>query len=299
MLKYFVKAAETLNFSEASKELFISQSTLSQQITQLESELGNRLFQRNSHEVQLTEAGEELLPYARKTLEDANLCLEHIRDLKELLTGELNIGVTYSFSSIMTETLMDFLKKHPGVRLNICYKTMEELIEMLLRRELDIVLAYKPSHHIDRIDSHILFNNRLAAVVKEDHPLSKLKQVSLDELEKYTFVLPAKGLQARNALHEILRGKPHQIKARIELNNVNVLLRIVRETNYITVLSESAVIGRPGLKAIPLNEPGSDMEGCVHLLKDSYMKASVQEFLRMLSQSSEILRRSSLSGLIE
>ena len=60
-LKYFVKLAETLNFSTASKELFISQSTLSHQILQLENELQQPLFQRNSHEVILTEAGLELL----------------------------------------------------------------------------------------------------------------------------------------------------------------------------------------------------------------------------------------------
>ena len=67
-LRYFVKAAETLNFSEAAKGLYITQSTLSQQIRQLETELDVQLFQRNSHEVTLTEAGAELLPYAKETL---------------------------------------------------------------------------------------------------------------------------------------------------------------------------------------------------------------------------------------
>ena len=71
-LKYFVKAAETLNFSEAAKALFITQSTLSQQIRQLEQEMNAQLFMRNSHNVSLTEAGEELLPYARNTLHSAD-----------------------------------------------------------------------------------------------------------------------------------------------------------------------------------------------------------------------------------
>ena len=61
-LKYFVKTAETLNFSEAAKSLFITQSTLSHQIRQLELELNAQLFQRDSHSVSLTEVGEELLP---------------------------------------------------------------------------------------------------------------------------------------------------------------------------------------------------------------------------------------------
>ena len=75
-LRYFVKAAETLNFSEAAKGLYITQSTLSQQIRQLETELDVQLFQRNSHEVTLTEAGAELLPYAKETLYAADTCKE-------------------------------------------------------------------------------------------------------------------------------------------------------------------------------------------------------------------------------
>ena len=67
-LKYFVKVAETLNFSEAAKSLFVTQSTLSQQIKQLEQDLDSQLLTRSSHSVSLTEAGEELLPYARKVL---------------------------------------------------------------------------------------------------------------------------------------------------------------------------------------------------------------------------------------
>ena len=64
-LKYFLKLAETLNFSSAAKELFITQSTLSQQILNLEREFDQPLFVRNSHEVQLTEAGRLLMPHAQ------------------------------------------------------------------------------------------------------------------------------------------------------------------------------------------------------------------------------------------
>ena len=109
-LKYFIRVAECLNFSEAAKESCISQSTLSQQIKQLEQELGSELFLRNSRTVSLTEAGMELLPYARTTIKDADACIERIRDLKDILTGTMNIGVTYSFSPILTETIFSFIR---------------------------------------------------------------------------------------------------------------------------------------------------------------------------------------------
>ncbi len=121
-LKYFVKIAEILNFSEAAKALFITQSTLSQQIRQLEQEMNAQLFERNNHNVRLTEAGEELLPYARQTLKASQACLDRISDLQNILTGTLNIGVTFSFSPILTEALFSFIKLYPKVKLNIFYK---------------------------------------------------------------------------------------------------------------------------------------------------------------------------------
>ena len=106
-LRYFLKVAELLNFSEASKALFITQSTLSQQIKQLETELDTTLFERNSHEVMLTEAGQKLVRYAQKVVVDADICQQKMTDLKSLLTGELNIGVTFTFSPLLTETVLD------------------------------------------------------------------------------------------------------------------------------------------------------------------------------------------------
>ena len=154
-LRYFVKVAETLNFSEAARSLFITQSTLSQQIRQLEDSLDTQLLNRTSHSVALTEAGEELLPYARRTLLDAELCEQRIRDLDKGLCGTLNIGVTYSFSPILTESLLTFMKEFPKVKLNILYKPMSELMELLVSRDLDFVLAFKPNEPIPGVESHL------------------------------------------------------------------------------------------------------------------------------------------------
>ena len=183
-LKYFVKAAETLNFSEAAKALFITQSTLSQQIRQLEQEMNAQLFTRNSHNVSLTEAGEELLPYARNTLHSADTCIDRIHDLQHLLTGTLDIGVTFTFSPILTETLITFMKQYPQVKLNICYGPMTDLMERLGHRELDFVLAFKPTKHYDEIESHVLFGNHLAAVVQDNHPLAGHDIATIEDLTR-------------------------------------------------------------------------------------------------------------------
>lgn len=297
-LKYFLKASETLNFSEAAKSLCITQSTLSQQIRQLENELGTILFERNSHEVALTEAGQKLQPYARNTIIAADACMQQAYDLNNILTGELNIGVTFTFGPLLTETVLHFTKEYPNVHINIFYKTMTELMEMLQHRDVDFVLAFKPTERYERIESHVLFNNRLTVVVNEDHPLASQETVRMEDLEKYELAMPAKGLQARNSWDDQLAAHRNKMNIRLELNDVNILLKLIKQSKLVTMLAEATIHGEDGLVAIPLEMPDNNMEGCIHILKQTYTKASAKEFYKHLCQSRAILKYSSLANLI-
>lgn len=293
-LKYFVKVAETLNFSEASKQLYVTQSTLSQQIKQLEGELGTQLFIRDSHGTALTETGAEMLPYARKTLDSARTCLTRIADINNMTSGTLDIGVTYSFSPILTETLITFRREYPNIKLNIFYKPMSELMDMLRERAVDFVLAFRPSLPVEGVESHILFQNYLAAVVASGHPLAKLKTVTISELARYDLALPTRGLQARNAFDETLErmaGGCPDMRVRVELNEVNILLKILRRSSLVSVLAEATIHNESGVSAIRLDFPGNEMAGCVHALKDGYRKRSMQKFIKMLSESLAVRER--------
>lgn len=290
-LKYFAKAAETLNFSEAAKALCVTQSTLSQQIKFLEQELDTQLFQRNSHAVFLTESGSELLPLALNTIYSAESCRERIQDLRQLLTGTLNIGVTFTFSPIMAETVLNFMNLYPHVKLNIYYKPMMDLMNMLEKHEVDFVLAFRPTKRYASIESHVLFNNKLAAIVHKHHPLAAYEKVTLAEIEKYDIALPAQGLQARNALEQMMsRYCPH-FRIRLELNEVHFLLKLIKQSNLVTILSEATIHNEQDVKAIPIDVFENEMEGCVHMLKDDYRKHSAQTFIRMLSESNAIRER--------
>lgn len=297
-IRYFLKVAELLNFSEASKELFITQSTLSQQIRQLENEFDTILFERNSHEVSLTEAGKQFMRYARKVMIDVDDCTQKMDDLKNMLTGELNIGVTFTFSPLLTETVLEFMKMYPHVRLNVFYKTMSELMDMLQRREVDFVLAFKPTDRNDKIESHVLFNNHLSVVVSEQHSLAKRKSLTLDDLAPYDAAMPARGLQARNSFDDMIHSENSKLKIRVELNDVSILLKLIKQSKLITILADATIHDEDGLVAIPLEMTGNDMEGCIHLLKQAYVKNSAREFYRLLSQSRAILKYSSLAKLL-
>lgn len=289
-IRYFVYTAQLLNFSEAARQLNITQSTLSQQIKQLETDLGMPLFLRNSHSVVLTEAGNELLPQATATLQSVEACVNRLRDLQKMQAGQLNIGATYSFSPVLTETMLSFMKLYPGIKLNVLYKSMEELLDCLDHRKIDFVLSFKPLHTHPSILSQSLFQNHLAAIVSITHPLAQQTSVTPEELMHYDLALPACGLQARNVFDSIVDDLS-RYHVRIELNEVHILLQLASESHLVTVLSEALVDESKHLKAIPIVSEKAVMEGCVHRHRDAYFKASAKEFIRLLCESNAVRER--------
>ena len=290
-LKYFVKSAEYLNFSVAAKHLYITQSTLSQQIKQLEFELGFELFLRNSRHISLTEAGEEFLPFARKTIQDAEDGVQRLHDLQHVKAGKLRVGVTYSLSTVLTEGLLEFMKVFPDIKLEVCYKTVNELLALLKESELDFILSYKPLLDAPDVDSMPLFENALALVVSKEHILATKKRITLQELANVPLVLPSHDLQARMMLERLLAGKSIELSSKLELNETNILLQMVSTGSYATVLSTSAVFGSSRFRAIPIDDPANVMEASLLRLKGAYQKAAAREFVKILLDTEAVRRR--------
>ena len=290
-LKYFVKSAEYLNFSVAAKHLYITQSTLSQQIKQLEFELGFELFLRNSRHISLTEAGEEFLPFARKTIQDAEDGVQRLYDLQNVKAGKLRVGVTYSLSTVLTEGVLEFMKVYPEIKLEVCYKTVNELFVLLRENKLDFILSYKPLFDAPDVDSMPLFENALAVVVSKEHPLASRKSMGLREIADLQLVLPSHDLQARMMLERLIQGKGIEYSSRLELNETNILLQMVSTGSYATILSTSALFGNTRFKAIPIDEPGNVMEASLLSLKGAYQKSASREFIKILLETEAVKRR--------
>lgn len=290
-LKYFVKSAEYLNFSVAAKHLYITQSTLSQQIKQLEFELGFELFLRNSRHISLTEAGEEFLPFARKTIQDAEDGVQRLYDLQNVKAGKLRVGVTYSLSTVLTEGVLEFMKVYPEIKLEVCYKTVNELFVLLRENRLDFILSYKPLFDAPDVDSMPLFENALAVVVSKEHPLASRKSMGLREIADLQLVLPSHDLQARMMLERLIQGKGIEYSSRLELNETNILLQMVSTGSYATILSTSALFGNTRFKAIPIDEPGNVMEASLLSLKGAYQKSAAREFIKILLETEAVKRR--------
>ena len=285
-LKYFVKVGELLNFTEAAKELYVSQSTLSQQIRALEDELRCPLLARDSHSVTLTEEGKYFLSDARLTLQQAQQCIDRISDVQNLDEGELNIGCTHSFGTILRETMLDFTNLHPNIHLNARFKTMEELMGMLQRQEVDFALSYKPHEVYENVESHVLFDNKLSVFLSESNPVARNfagGEISLSAMQELKYVMPTRGMQARNLFDMLIADKGYSFDIRLEINEVNTITDIVRNSQFATVLSRAAVTAQSGLVCIPIDVAGNNIEGCFHILRGKYVKRSVKEFIRILS----------------
>lgn len=284
-LKYFVEVGRLGSFSLASKSLFITQSTISQQIQKLEEELGVELLTRDTRHVTLSDYGEQFYPCAVQVLEEARAGVERIKDVKTLKVGTLSVGATYSFGPLLKQTVLDFYRKYPRIRLDLVITSQEELKQKLLDRELDVALTYKSPLGDDRIESHLLFQSRLCLVGRVGELKGVGKEVSVQDLSRFPLALPSKGLQARDTLEDILFAQNVNLDIRLEINSVRSLLDLVGSSPLVTILSEEAIHQVQGFEAVPIAHPDGRMDGCYHYLKGAYHKMAAQKFVEFLKEN--------------
>ena len=289
-LKYFVEVGRLGSFSLASKSLFITQSTISQQIRKLEEELGVELLTRDTRHVTFSDYGEQFYPCAVQVLEEAKSGAERIRDVKDLKVGRLSVGATYSFGPLLKQTVLDYYRLYPHIRLDLLITSKEDLQQKLLDRELDVALTYKSPLGEDHIESHLLFRSRLCLVGRIGELKGVRKTVSVQDLTRFPLALPSKGLQARDTLEDVLFAQNVNLDIRLEINSVRTLLDLVGSSPLVTILSEEAIHQVTGFEAVPIDHPDGRMDGCYHYLKGAYHKMAAQKFVELLRENNSFHR---------
>ncbi|MGL4293550.1 MAG: LysR family transcriptional regulator, partial [Bacteroidales bacterium] len=284
-LKYFSEAAACLNFTEAARRLFITQSTLSQQVKQLEEELGIPLFDRIGKHVRLTEAGESFLPYARQTLQSTEYGKQKIRDLQQIHCGTLRIGVTYSLSPLLTNAIVAFNRKYPDIRLDIQYFSSAYLLNRLREHHFDFILSFLPNKKDDIYESLALFDSSLVLVAHRSHSLAPLNKIDWMRLQKEPLILPSVGLSARSVLDSLLTKRNIRLTPQIETNDVGAILQLVKTGRWVSLLSKATVLENPELKAIPLQDKGAEMQASLIWLRDAYQQNSARAFRSIMEES--------------
>ncbi|MBT34568.1 MAG: LysR family transcriptional regulator [Thalassobius sp.] len=283
-IRYFLKAKELLNFTEAANSLFISQSTLSQQIKQLEIELDVLLFNRIGKRIALTEAGEMFAEHAVQSLNKANDGFLAMKDLNNLKTGKIIIGVTYGIRSFLTPALIEFSKKYPDIQVQVIFGISDELFEKLNQLELDFVLSFRESMDEEHFNYTYLFSSPMTFVTSDKSLIEGKETITLEEIAKMPLALPAKGFSTTKFINKIFTTSKLSPKISIEINDIQILLDIVKTGNWHTVLAQTTVSDVKELHAVPIAGESMTRSAMIISLKDVYEKKAVKVFCDILQK---------------
>jgi LysR family transcriptional regulator, cyn operon transcriptional activator len=240
-LRYFLAVAETSHFRRAAENLHIAQPTLSQQIGQLEKELGTALFDRIARRVQLTTAGETFRIHARRVLHEVEEAQAALGELEGLEAGRLCLGVVQTVSSRMIPPAVSrFAKAHPGVMLHIEDLSADEIEDELVQGRLHLGISFLPPD-ADELQGELLCDEELVLIVAPDHRLARRARLPLRELDGERLVLQSESFAPRRLFEECARSVGIRPKVCVEMNSIEGILATVRDLGGATVLPSMAI----------------------------------------------------------
>jgi len=188
-LRYFVTVAEELHFGRAAQRLQIAQPPLSQQIRQLEEELGVQLFHRTKRSVQLTEAGQLFLEEASQILTRAEQAIQIVQRADRGETGRLTLGFVGSATySVLPVVLKVFRRRFPEVLLSLYEMTTTQQVQALHEDRIHLGFVRPPIYEQELMIESIL-KEPFVAVLPEFHRLANETQISLLTLANDPFIL--------------------------------------------------------------------------------------------------------------
>lgn len=182
-LRYFIAVSETGSFSRGAERCGITQPSLSQQILKLESELGQRLFDRLGRSVQMTPSGRILLPRAQRILAEVNSASNAVQQDVVQGKGSLTIGAIPTIAPfLLPEALSELRKRFPDSELHIREDTTDNLVRMLVRAEIDCAIMSPPVEE-SHLKQENLFSEDLFALLPKKHPLASIGELKVNMLD--------------------------------------------------------------------------------------------------------------------
>ena len=225
LYKVFYYVATTLSFSEASRQLFISQSAVSQSVKALEKRLNHTLFIRSTKKVLLTPEGELLLQHVKPALEMLNEG-ESLLSGDTMLKGQLRIGAS---DTICRYFLIDYFQKYhqkyPDVRIKITNSTSIGCVELLEKGQVDLVVCNSPN---SRIGSHMKVQplkefHDIFAADPGSFPVSG-KVFQLKELLDFPLLMLSSKSTTSEYLHHVFAADGLKLLPEVELNSNDLLM---------------------------------------------------------------------------
>ncbi|HKA10999.1 MAG TPA: LysR family transcriptional regulator [Candidatus Dormibacteraeota bacterium] len=286
-LRTFRAVAEQLSFSAAAHELSISQPSVSYQVKELEAVLGLPLIDRLGKRVRLTEAGEVLYEYARRTLtllDEVALVMEQMRGIER---GTLRVGASATVGIYVIPLALGAYKKvHPNLALSLEIGSREMLQERLKRGVLDLAVLSLPIAD-PNLESTPFMEDELVLVVPAGHPLAERRHLTLRDFTGESFLMREPGSGTRLAVEMAARRAGVSLQVGMELGSNGAIKHAVEAGLGVAVLSSHAIeLERKGgglvvvdIEGFPILRPWS----IVHLRRRQ-LPAAVAQFIEFLRE---------------
>ncbi|OGA24415.1 MAG: hypothetical protein A3I02_05910 [Betaproteobacteria bacterium RIFCSPLOWO2_02_FULL_67_26] len=240
-LTYLVELADRLNFRAAAEAQFVTQSTLSAGIKELESLLGTQLVERDKRHVRLTAVGEEVVARARELLSGATDLAAAARSAGAPLSGPLRLGAIPTIAPFLLPEVLPLLRRaHPALKLYLREDLTDRLLGRLRAGSLDVALIALP---YDTGDFHVrgLYKDEFWFVAREDDPGAREKEIAIRKLDTGAVLLLEEGHCLRD--HAIAACGPRRgaWEAKVEATSLPTLIQMVEGGLGITLLPEIAL----------------------------------------------------------
>ena len=204
-IRAFLMVAETRSFSRAAEKLFITQPAISKRIATLESSLDCQLFDRLGKNIQLTQAGEALIPSYQRILAEIEESKRIISTLRTQVSGHLKFGTSHHIGlHRLPPILKQYTSQYQEVELDIQFMDSEQAAELILKGNIELALITLP----DNIDNHLttipVWTDTMYCVVAKDQILAKQKQVTIKQLSDHGVLLQAQSTHTRDIIDQAL-----------------------------------------------------------------------------------------------
>jgi len=282
-IRYFLAVAEQGNFTRAAEALHVSQPTLSQQIKQLEENLGTPLFDRSGRTVRLTDAGMAWMRYARLALQDLEAGTRAIHDVATLERGNLRLAMTPTFTAYLVGPVIDaFYRQYPGVSVSIHEMTQDRIEALLAEDRLDVGIAFSQAQSVD-IVAEELFTESLNMMVGVQHPLVQQREpLSAQVFEQQPLVLLSEDFATRQFIDDYCRRQGIRPRVAMEANAIGAIIEIVRRGQLATLLPAAVAQENPQLHPARLPDVMPARRAVLLQRKDAYRSAASRAFIEVL-----------------
>lgn len=230
LYKVFYHVANTLSFSEASKQLFISQSAVSQSIKVLEKKLNQPLFIRSTKRVQLTPEGEILLKHIEPAMNLIRQGENQLLEANTLNGGQLRIGASDTICRYyLVPYLKDFHRRYPNVHIKVTNQTSIACAKLLESGQVDFAITNYPNSGLSNTQNvRIIREFKDVFVANEEYKELKGKTVSLKELKQFPILMLDRKSTTSEFLHSMFQRHQLDLVPEIELSSNDLLIDLAR-----------------------------------------------------------------------